>query len=405
MRLTSSEVVLRASSLRGSFAALAALAPCRRSPTRCGVPVADAGLGRLRRPRRADPGEAGDRDRRRLRHRRRRRRCATAGAATVLFDLNFNKRVGTTSEPGRPVADRRAREVVLRLRRLGHRLPDADDRRERARRRADADAVDAEQRAVPRERPAVPDRPDEPRARRRCSRSRTRRTPAATTRRTGGSRSRRSRSSSARSTSPRRTRSASTRSARRRRAVSMRQSLRGLVNHLTQIGIPSGRVALEMQFTTSPGLGQRAGLEPAAVLARDREARGARGEVRRDAVQAAGRLVVGLGDLQRERHSRPRQGRGRVRLALGARPDALRRRRPPPAPASTPRSPRGSSTCRPARAASRARGRSRATPSAGFTTLTGDPGYAASVLLEQLHALQGRAAGRLPETCCRPSAP
>jgi hypothetical protein len=44
---------------------------------------------------------------------------------------------------------------------------------------------------------------------------------------------------------------------------SMRQSLRSLVDHLTQIGIPSGRVALEMQITTSPGLGQRAGLEPA----------------------------------------------------------------------------------------------------------------------------------------------
>ncbi|HEY4347424.1 MAG TPA: hypothetical protein VGM80_07530 [Gaiellaceae bacterium] len=46
---------------------------------------------------------------------------------------------------------------------------------------------------------------------------------------------------------------------------SMRQSLRGLVDHLTQIGIPSGRVALEMQITTSPGLGQRAGLQPAAA--------------------------------------------------------------------------------------------------------------------------------------------
>ena len=44
-------------------------------------------------------------------------------------------------------------------------------------------------------------------------------------------------------------------------SVSMRQSMRGLVNHLTQIGIPSGRVALEMQLTTSPGLGQRAGLD------------------------------------------------------------------------------------------------------------------------------------------------
>jgi hypothetical protein len=45
-------------------------------------------------------------------------------------------------------------------------------------------------------------------------------------------------------------------------SLSMRQSLRGLVNHLTQIGIPSNRVALEMQLTTSPGLGQRAGLQP-----------------------------------------------------------------------------------------------------------------------------------------------
>ncbi len=45
-------------------------------------------------------------------------------------------------------------------------------------------------------------------------------------------------------------------------SLSMRQSLRGLVDHLTQIGIPSGRIALEMQLTSSPGLGQRAGLEP-----------------------------------------------------------------------------------------------------------------------------------------------
>jgi hypothetical protein len=45
-------------------------------------------------------------------------------------------------------------------------------------------------------------------------------------------------------------------------SFSMRQSLRSLVNHLTQIGIPSSRVALEMQLTTSPGLGQRAGLQP-----------------------------------------------------------------------------------------------------------------------------------------------
>ncbi len=45
----------------------------------------------------------------------------------------------------------------------------------------------------------------------------------------------------------------------------MRQSMRGLVNKLTQIGIPSGRVALQLQFHSSPGLGARAGLEPASA--------------------------------------------------------------------------------------------------------------------------------------------
>jgi hypothetical protein len=46
---------------------------------------------------------------------------------------------------------------------------------------------------------------------------------------------------------------------------SLRQSLRGLVNHLTQIGIPTSRVALQMQYTSSPGLGARAGLQPTSA--------------------------------------------------------------------------------------------------------------------------------------------
>ena len=41
--------------------------------------------------------------------------------------------------------------------------------------------------------------------------------------------------------------------------------MRGLVNKLTQIGIPSGRIALQLQFNSSPGLGARAGLQPAAA--------------------------------------------------------------------------------------------------------------------------------------------
>jgi hypothetical protein len=45
----------------------------------------------------------------------------------------------------------------------------------------------------------------------------------------------------------------------------MRQGMRGLVNKLTRIGIPSGRVALQLQFNSSPGLGARAGLEPTSA--------------------------------------------------------------------------------------------------------------------------------------------
>jgi hypothetical protein len=45
----------------------------------------------------------------------------------------------------------------------------------------------------------------------------------------------------------------------------MRTGMRGLVNKLTQIGIPAGRIALQLQFNSSPGLGARAGLEPASA--------------------------------------------------------------------------------------------------------------------------------------------
>jgi hypothetical protein len=45
----------------------------------------------------------------------------------------------------------------------------------------------------------------------------------------------------------------------------MRSGMRGLVNKLTQIGIPAGRIALQAQFHSSPGLGARAGLQPASA--------------------------------------------------------------------------------------------------------------------------------------------
>ena len=47
-----------------------------------------------------------------------------------------------------------------------------------------------------------------------------------------------------------------------RASRSMRNGLRGLVAHFGQIGIPAGRVALELQFQSAPGQGGRQGLEP-----------------------------------------------------------------------------------------------------------------------------------------------
>ncbi len=42
----------------------------------------------------------------------------------------------------------------------------------------------------------------------------------------------------------------------------MRNGLRGLVTHFGAIGIPAGRVALELQFQSAPGQGGRQGLQP-----------------------------------------------------------------------------------------------------------------------------------------------
>ena len=134
-------------------------------------------------------------------------------------------------------------------------------------------------------------------------------------------------------------------------SVSMRQSLRGLVNHLTQIGIPSGRIALEMQLTTSPGLGQRAGLQPTQAWLEIVKLEALAAKFVATQFKLAGRLVVGLGDVQPERHAGSRHAGRRVRLAVGARPDALRRPGGRRRQASTPRSPRASSTSPPARAA------------------------------------------------------
>ncbi|HZT92082.1 MAG TPA: hypothetical protein VFA05_08590 [Gaiellaceae bacterium] len=50
-----------------------------------------------------------------------------------------------------------------------------------------------------------------------------------------------------------------------RASRAMRSGMRGLVAHFTQIGIPTSRIALELQFQSAPGEGGREGLEPSAA--------------------------------------------------------------------------------------------------------------------------------------------
>ena len=47
-----------------------------------------------------------------------------------------------------------------------------------------------------------------------------------------------------------------------RASRAMRQGMRGLIARFAQIGIPAGRVALELQFQSAPGQGGRQGLQP-----------------------------------------------------------------------------------------------------------------------------------------------
>ena len=130
----------------------------------------------------------------------------------------------------------------------------------------------------------------------------------------------------------------------------MRKGMRGLVAHFGAIGIPASRVALELQFQSAPGQGGRQGLQPTAawleiVKLEALAAKQVAAEYKIEGIWSWGWPSFSVAG------QRPRQARGRVRLALDARPEALRRRRPSPAPASTRRSPRASSSCRPASAA------------------------------------------------------
>jgi hypothetical protein len=76
-----------------------------------------------------------------------------AGAATIFFDLHLNDRVGTTSAPADPATIAAKAPERVRVRAASDRVRDAADRRERALRRPDADAMERHERSVPRECP------------------------------------------------------------------------------------------------------------------------------------------------------------------------------------------------------------------------------------------------------------
>ena len=104
----------------------------------------------------------------------------------------------------------------------------------------------------------------------------------------------------------------------------LRETMRTRMEDLIQIGVPTNRLGMMLTFSSTPKAGGREGLQPLskwldvvkweALAARQVAVGAAAGE----------HLVVGLGGLQ-PGGQRPRQAQGRLRLAVGARPLALRR--------------------------------------------------------------------------------
>ena len=109
-----------------------------------------------------------------------------------------------------------------------------------------------------------------------------------------------------------------------RASRSMRKGMRGLSRASPQIGIPAGRVALELQFQSAPGQGGRQGLQPRSAWLEfvKLEALAAKQVAAETKIQ--GVWSWGWPSFSRRRQ-RPRQACGGVRLALDARPEALRR--------------------------------------------------------------------------------
>ncbi len=284
-------------------------------------PGGEPALGRLRRARRAAAAEARTDPRLHVGHRQ-----AGRGASQRRRDRLLRPQLQQPRRHAdracRSVADRAPCRPSLRLRGLGDRLPDAVDRAERALRRPDADPVDGDHSAVPREHartraPAEGARGD-PRRHDRESAVHRRRGGAMVAR-PGGRRD---------SDSPGLLHLAERAAAARARAGTgepldaERHARPRPQVHLDWDSREPRRARAPVSVGSRDGWPRRPAT--AVEVARDRQARGARGSAGHRRVEDAFDLVVGMGDLQPGRH-RPRQERGRLRLPLGTRPTALQR--------------------------------------------------------------------------------
>ena len=238
-----------------------------------------------------------------------------------MFRSQFQPARRDAERPDRSGDDRRPGRPSLRRRSLSHGLPDAVDRAERALWRADADAVDGDDRAVPREhaRPRPP--AGEQGAR-----------PAVTIANppfTGSEAAQWWRDLAASAltirqvffTSPN-VRDLRARPVRASRSTTPNRDARARPPlHRDRHSRRPGRARAPVQ--SAPGTGGREGLEPREV-ARDREARGARSAAGDRRAAGAFDLVMGLGHVL-DGGDRQGQERGRLRLPLGARPEYLQR--------------------------------------------------------------------------------
>ena len=295
--------------------------PRLRARTRMRDPGREPALGRFRGPRRAAAAEAGADARVHVRDGQ-----AGGGARERRRDgllrsqLQQPRRHADGAE--RPGDDGRPRQPALRLRRLRQRLPDTVDRTERALRRADADAVDGDDGAVPREHaPARPAAEGARRVRRRHDRE-----PALHGRR-GGAVVARPRGR--RALDPAGLLHLAERAAAARARAGTREPLDAERDEGARTQVHRDRDPGEPGRARAPvpvgaGHGRPRGIAAAGEVARDREAAGAGGPARDQGAADALDLVVGLGDVQRG-GDRPGQGRGGLRVALGSRPQALQR--------------------------------------------------------------------------------